>query len=320
MFKEFLAMRPESYKDIYEFELALFDIVGSDLRCIATANCPGSKFLPTKGGITQGGIMRMQVQCSPHNGGCSKRTRIEKFLQSEALKVRHALALNHFTKKGLNSQANGKDKTESSKGKKQMKLSFAVADPPTFGGKRKADDAAEDDPMPAPVQNLEYWTRRAEMAEEQVRMMAGLKEQFENLEKFVKDKLGQPAAVAPAAPNAGHNQARNTAPANAPQAEADGRPQGQDQAAPTYANKAQGATTKHIQRMGRSLFKPKQEPAQFEKVVIKMTDTRALKKAKNAKEITAIIQQSLKALGIRNDVFRVSKIGNGIMELYVLKH
>lgn len=60
-----------------------------------------------------------------------------------------------------------------------------------------------------------------------------------------------------------------------------------------------------------------EEPLEFAKVHVKMTDSRQLKKCKSSQETNQLIGEAIRHIGARRETFAFSKIGNSMLELYV---
>jgi hypothetical protein len=74
---------------------------------------------------------------------------------------------------------------------------------------------------------------------------------------------------------------------------------------------------KRHKSLASKMLRPKTTaPATFGKLYIRVEDSRALKRCRNMQEVNQTIRTSLKSLGINPLVFRFSKIGNSLLELY----
>ena len=91
----------------------------------------------------------------------------------------------------------------------------------------------------------------------------------------------------------------------------------------TYATAAATAAIKPpaklSKRVALSVVAPQKPPVEFEKIHVKITNARPFKACKNMREVNALLKSVVESLGIQKLVTRASKIGNGILELYLAK-
>ena len=73
---------------------------------------------------------------------------------------------------------------------------------------------------------------------------------------------------------------------------------------------------KSQKRAAPRLLRARDAPATFEKLHVKINDTRALHKCKTLRQVNSLINLTLKHIGIKKEVYRFSKIGNSVLELY----
>ena len=64
------------------------------------------------------------------------------------------------------------------------------------------------------------------------------------------------------------------------------------------------------------LLAPRKDPAKFDRLHVRMNDSRSLKRCDTAKQVNKLISDCLKRYGIKREVIRFSKIGNSVLELY----
>jgi hypothetical protein len=76
-------------------------------------------------------------------------------------------------------------------------------------------------------------------------------------------------------------------------------------------------TNKSLSRLAERSIQARKEPKEFVKIQAKLNDTRPMKKARG-RDKYRLIWGIVKRLGIRSHVIEVSKIGNSVIEIYVL--
>ena len=67
-----------------------------------------------------------------------------------------------------------------------------------------------------------------------------------------------------------------------------------------------------------SLMAPRPPPLEFSKIWIKITRSDLIKSCKNSTEVTGMLREALKSMKIHSEVVQFSKIGNSILEIYVV--
>ena len=69
----------------------------------------------------------------------------------------------------------------------------------------------------------------------------------------------------------------------------------------------------------QSLLSPRPPPLEFTKLWLEITRSDLIKSCKTSREVTIMIKEVLKSIGIGSEVVQFSKIGNSILEIYVTK-
>jgi hypothetical protein len=76
-------------------------------------------------------------------------------------------------------------------------------------------------------------------------------------------------------------------------------------------------TARKLKDQAQKMLRQAGPPAKFELIAFKLNDSRPLKKCKNFREVSQLMNQFFKSMKIRDLVFQWSKIGNSIVEIMV---
>lgn len=268
------------------------------------------------------GCRKQSLICSKQFNGCGKTTRLDNILEdmnAEAAlalyKERYATAVEQYQRK-----TSGQTKITDAFPKKRK------ASPTPLEVVEQGDDTPEvvhEIPITEPVTDYQKLYEELKLQfEQQAGLISTLTATIETLNTKL-DQLTQ--APTPAEASA---TATKTRPAARKQekeiVEIDYIDKEQSAASTSYANVAKAGpkmnmptSKKGWKKVTASMIRPVQEPLEFSKLHLTITDSRPLKRCKNAREVNALLRKLLIHIGIANQVLLFSKIGNSILEIYV---
>lgn len=274
------------------------------------------------GSDAQGGVRISSILCVAANGGCGRKLRVAPWL--EASNQPGLLAT--YNRSLEAAKANGLRTTKPSQpAPRQTKFNFEVR-------KRARNDTTPEPATASTITNqiapqittqpttaaiaptsaaasfeISMIYARLEALENAQKRIETLENENKQLKAQLAELTATRAAPPPVANTAAPLEQRDINSTNKPT---------------TYANilakpaPAPITTKNFVKKAAPKLLAQRPEPTQFGKLYVKINDSRPIKKCKTAKEVQSLLEGVLQFLKIRKQVFRCSKIGNSIMEIY----